>query len=161
MDEGETSIKDVGSHRQIEAAAILQQMQFSNQQNKTLDILIHSLKVGVIEILGKLHKEVLRMANSPLMYSIAREGHGTWNILTRSVANECATLSASPKSLHTLWLEYQQEISGRKPAKLFTPGERGRVKHKYCMRKSFCELIIEMVQHGFTSQVAIDKVYKV
>ena len=101
------------------------------------------------------------MANSPLMYSRAREGHGTLKILTRSVANERALLNASPKSLHTLWLEYQHGIGCRKPAKLFTPVERGRVKHEYCMRKPFWELITKMVQHGFTSQVAIDKVYEV
>ena len=101
------------------------------------------------------------MVNSLLMYSRAREGHGTLSILTRSVANERATLSAILKSLHTLWLEYQHGIGGRKPTKFFTPVERGRVKHKYCMRKPFWELITKMVQHGFASQVAIDKVYEV
>ena len=72
-----------------------------------------------------------------------------------------ATLSGSPKSLHILWLEYQHGIGGRKPAKMFTPGERGRVKHKYCMRKPFWDLIARMIRNGFTAQVAIDKVYDV
>ena len=47
------------------------------------------------------------------------------------------------------------------PAKMFTPAERGRVKHKYCMRKLFWQLISKMMQHGFTAQTAIDMVYEV
>ena len=38
--------------------------------------------------------------------------------------------------------------------------KRGRAKQKYCMRKPFWELITKMVQRGFTSQVAIDKIYR-
>ena len=120
-------------------------MQFLKQQKKTLATGLHSLKVCVTNILYKLHKMVLHMANSQLMNSRAREGHGTLNILTSLVAHERAILSASPKSLHILWLEHQHGIGGRKPVKLFTPVERGRVKHKYCMRKSFWELISRMV----------------
>ena len=33
------------------------------------------------------------------------------------------------------------------------------MKHKYCMRKNFWE-IIRMVQHGFTSQVVINKIHE-
>ena len=44
---------------------------------------------------------------------------------------------------------------------MFTPGERGRVKHKYCIWKPFWDLISRMIQNGFTAQVAIDKVYDV
>ena len=44
---------------------------------------------------------------------------------------------------------------------MFTPGERGRVKHKYCIQKPFWELIAKMIRNGFTAQVAIDKVYDV
>ena len=45
MDEGETSIQNGGSRKRFETAAILQQRQFSKQQNKTLETEIHSLKV--------------------------------------------------------------------------------------------------------------------
>ena len=90
------------------------------------------MKVSVTEILGKLHKVVSHMPNSRLMYLRAREGHGTLNILTRSITNERASLSASPKSLNKLWLEYQHGIGIKKPAKLYSPVERGRVEHKYC-----------------------------
>ena len=95
------------------------------------------MRVSFTEMLGKVHKAVLQMASSPLMYSRAGEGNGTLNTLIRSLVNLWATLSSSPKSPHTLWLEYQHKIGGRKPAKMFTPGERGRVKQKFCMCKLF------------------------
>ena len=101
------------------------------------------------DMIGKLHKAVLRMPSSPLMYSREREGHGILNTLTRSLADSRATLSARPKSLHTLWLEYQHGIGSRKPTKMFIPGERGRVKHKYCMLKPFWELISRIIHNGF------------
>ena len=135
-------------------------MRYLKQQIEPLETEIHPLKVSATDILGKLHKVVSRMANSLLMHSRARDGHGTLNILPRSVAHEWTTLTASPKSPHTLWLEYQHGISGRKPVKSFTPVKRGRVKQKYCTRKPFWELITKMVQRGFTSQVAIDKIYR-
>ena len=69
------------------------------------------------------------------------------------------TLCLSPIFLYTLWLEFEQGVGGRKPAKLFTPTERGRCKHKYCFRKPFWELVVQMIQSGYTSHTAIDKIY--
>lgn len=40
-----------------------------------------------------------------------------------------ATLSRNPKTLHTLWLEYEFGLGNRKAAKDFTREERGKVKH--------------------------------
>ena len=42
MGEGRTSIQNGGSCRRFETAAILQQIQFLKQQNKTLETEIHS-----------------------------------------------------------------------------------------------------------------------
>jgi hypothetical protein len=41
------------------------------------------------------------------------------------------TLSLNPKSLFDLWDEYLHAIGGRKPARLFSHSERGRVKYNY------------------------------
>jgi hypothetical protein len=40
-------------------------------------------------------------------------------------------LSPNLRSLHDLWEEYQNGLGGRKPARLLTYNERGRVKHKF------------------------------
>jgi hypothetical protein len=71
-----------------------------------------------------------------------------------------ATLSARPRDLHLLWLEYEFGIGGRKPARKFTAIKRGQVKFKYFRRKAVWDTINHMVRAGFTAQVAIDKIYK-
>ena len=102
-----------------------------------------------------------RIANSPIMHSRVRNtevGSQGLDALNGQVDSN-ATLSASPKSLYTLWLEFQQGIGERKAAKLFTPAERGRFKYKYCFRKPFWVLVTKMVQNGFIANTAIDRIY--
>ena len=67
----------------------------------------------------------------------------------------------NPRSLHVPWEEYEFGIGGRKPAKAFTPAERGAVKFAYCRRKVVWDKIAEMVRAGHTAQVAIDLIYEV
>ena len=70
-----------------------------------------------------------------------------------------AALSATPRDLHTLWQEYQVGLGGRKPARLFTAWERGRVKHKYTRRKVVWDTVDRLVRGGLTANVAIDRIY--
>ena len=46
-----------------------------------------------------------------------------------------ATLGKNPKTLHSLWREFEEGLGGRKPAKMFTARERGKVKQMYYRRK--------------------------
>ncbi|KAG6943789.1 hypothetical protein JG687_00018240 [Phytophthora cactorum] len=48
-----------------------------------------------------------------------------------------ASLSKRPKDVYELWHEYQFECSGLKPAKEFTPVERGANKFAYSRKKVF------------------------
>jgi len=71
-----------------------------------------------------------------------------------------ATLMPTPRSLHVLWQEYAVGVGGRKAARLFTPQERGRVRHKYTRRKVVWQTVDRMVRgQGLTAQVAIDRIY--
>ena len=45
------------------------------------------------------------------------------------------SLMPNPKSLFDLWDEYLNGVGGRKPARLFSQTERGRVKYKYTRRR--------------------------
>ena len=57
-------------------------------------------------------------------------GDGTNSgIVGGSVNTYHTTLSKCPKSLYVLWQEYEFGIGGRKPAKLFSAMERGKVKY--------------------------------
>ena len=104
------------------------------------------------------------MANSPIMHSRQRnnteeEGLALLGEVVDNVDRN-ATLTATPRSLHLLWTEYMHGVGGRKAARLFTPAERGKVKHKYSLRKTFWDLVKVMVNQGYTSSSAIDKVYE-
>ena len=72
-----------------------------------------------------------------------------------------ATLSRNPKTLHTLWLEYEFGLGNRKAAKDFTREERGKVKHKFHRRKVLWDKISEMVRSGWSADEACNKIYDV
>jgi hypothetical protein len=59
-----------------------------------------------------------------------------------------------------LWAEYITGIEGNKPARFFTPSERGKVKHTYCRRKLAWDCIAEHVRAGFTPQAACAKIHQ-
>jgi len=71
------------------------------------------------------------------------------------------TLMPKPKSLFDLWDEYLNGVGGRKPARLFSETERGRVKYKYTRRKVVWDVIKKLVDLGHSSQRAIDIIYDV
>lgn len=72
-----------------------------------------------------------------------------------------ATLSRNPRTLHTLWLEYEFGLGNRKAAKDFTREERGRVKHTFHRRKVLWDKISEMVRSGWSADEACNKIYDV
>ena len=72
-----------------------------------------------------------------------------------------ATLMPNPKSLFDLWTEYLFGVGGRKPARLFSETERGRVKYKYTRRKVIWDVVRDLVSLGHSSQRAIDMIYNV
>jgi hypothetical protein len=71
-----------------------------------------------------------------------------------------ARLSRNPKTLYVLWEEYTVGLGGFKAARLFTTAERGRSKFTYCRRKHVWDNISELIRAGYTSETAIDKIYK-
>ncbi|KAI9986019.1 hypothetical protein PInf_024816 [Phytophthora infestans] len=70
-----------------------------------------------------------------------------------------ARLSKRLKDLYELWAVYPFGLSGMKPAKEFTAAERGANKFAYSRRKVFWDAVATFVRSGFTSDVAIDKIY--
>ena len=71
------------------------------------------------------------------------------------------TLMPNPKSLYDLWTEYLTGVGGRKPARLFSEAERGRVKYKYTRRKVIWDTIRHLVNLGHSSERAADLIYEV
>jgi hypothetical protein len=48
-----------------------------------------------------------------------------------------------------LWIKYEFGIGGRKPAKDFTPTERGKAKYNYHQQKVFWDVIAALVWGGW------------
>ena len=61
-----------------------------------------------------------------------------------------------PKTLLELWHEYLHGLHGRKPAKDFTPRERGRSKFTYSRRRNFWEIMVKLIRAGYNELTAID-----
>ena len=72
-----------------------------------------------------------------------------------------AVLMDRPTSLQQLWDEYIRGIGLNKPAKDFTPAERGhkKVKFKYSRRLNFWTMMSLLVSRGFSSQESMDMIY--
>ena len=71
-----------------------------------------------------------------------------------------ALLTSRLQTCHNLWQEYMFGGPGQKPAKDFTPAERGKVKHVYSLRKPLYDKVAELVKSGVLATVACDKVYE-
>jgi hypothetical protein len=82
------------------------------------------------------------------------------NQALRAVA-ATATLSPLPRTIHTLWLEYEFGIGGRKAAKDFTLAERGKVKYNYHHRKVIWDVVAQLVRGGWLADVACDRIGEV
>lgn len=61
-----------------------------------------------------------------------------------------------PKTLLELWHEWLFGLNGNKPAKNFSPRERGKQKHKYSKRKHFWGAMIKLIRAGYNELTAID-----
>ena len=140
------------------------------QENLELRNAINTLKVNMERNLQMINGNVRRLAMRPV-------GVGTARATTAGAVPQqqqrddaaaggdhammLATLMPTPRSLHDLWQEYQHGVGGRKPARLFSYSERGRVKHRYCRRKVVWDLIAGLVRQGHTANAGMDRIYAV
>jgi hypothetical protein len=74
--------------------------------------------------------------------------------------NYVSTLSPTPRTLYILWQEYEFGIGGRRPARLFTPAERGKVKYSYYRRKVVWDVIASLVRAGDTARLLLTEFTK-
>jgi hypothetical protein len=70
-------------------------------------------------------------------------------------------LSRRPGDLYVLWREYALGLNGMKPARDYTPSERGANRYAYSRRNNFWKAICSLMTQGYSADTAIDKVYEV
>ena len=68
-------------------------------------------------------------------------------------------LTARPRTLHNIWVEWKFRGGRLKPSKIFNLGMRGAMKNRYCFGKVLWYKMVEMVRVGDTAHVACDKIY--
>ena len=127
-------------------------------QNHLLQQCVEDMKNEMISILAE-HRQYMVTINSNVG-RIATQPVVRRSVLSSSSARAAnpAQLSRSPKSLYLLWDEYEIGLEGNKAAKDFTQHERGAVKHNYCRRNVFWEVVERLMRRGHTSRVAIDMI---
>ena len=89
---------------------------------------------------------------------VVGEADGGWEVGLQPPVSK-VELSKGPKSLHDLWREYTHGQSGNKPARDFTPCERGANKSLYCRRKVFWDCVDEHLKRGYSLDATIARIY--
>ena len=144
------------------------------RQNEELKSEVIIFKESSHSMMQQMNSSIKRLSMLPVSRVIAAGGRvgGTGApVGTRAVESSepsdgnripyQATLSKCPRSLFVLWQEFEFGIGGRKPAKLFSNAERGKVRYSYSLRKHFWSLMQKMIRNGYTFNSAIDKIYDV
>ena len=101
--------------------------------------------------MNRLHATVQRIASQPAARLAAPERAVT--------TRKAAQLSKRPADLFLLWKEYEFGLGGKKPARQFTPTERGACKWAYSFRMGFWRAVENLMNRGHTSDTAIDTLY--
>ena len=101
------------------------------------------------------------MITAPAVRTSARGGEAKLRNEDDMADVETIPLMKCPRTLEILWTEYEFGVGGKKPAKLFTARERGKVKYLYSLRKPFWTLVENMICYGYTHTTAIKKIESV
>lgn len=153
---------------------LLSQMAILQAKFTQLVEAVEAQRMSNVEQFRTVHVTMRRIGNQPLRMLHRAAGHHAADhaaaaapvAVGAAFANPVhhdppAELSPTPRSLQALWDEWNVGIGGRKPARLFTREERGRVKFKFCRRKVVWELICLHIRANRTAQDAIEKLYEV
>ena len=131
-------------------------------QNHLMQQGVEDMKNEMISILAEhrqymvtINSNVRRVAIQPV---VRRSVPSSSSARAAGTATKPAQLSRSPKSMYLLWDEYEIGLEDNKAAKDFTQHERGAVKHSYCRRNAFWEVVERLMRRGHTSRVAIDMI---
>ena len=136
--------------------------QFRDSQQTDMSV----LRADILQQYGILNRNIRRVAIAPARRINRDNQQNQEDGAEEEPANAggiepfVSTLSRTPRTLYELWAEYEFGIGGRKPAREFTSAERGRVKYNYHRRKVVWDVVAALVRAGYSSQVAIDRIYQ-
>ena len=160
-----------------EMQAVFAQLMLIRKQNEELTTEIQSLRTHFSKKIGYLSTTVNRLTMVPAKVSRVNTIFNDSNVTNNSLPTPFsqinnlldqqdqeqrppASLSKNPRSLYTLWHEFEFGIAGRKPAKFFSSRDRGANRFTYSKRKTFWDLVVKMVDRGRSANDAIDYIYR-
>ena len=161
------------SRQSSEMQVVLSQLMLIRKQNEELQNEFQVFKSHISKRIRYLNESVKRLTTVPARVnrvslscinddSIAannRSVHEDGDESEREGEGRPAELSKNPRSLYTLWHEYEFGIGSRKAAKHFDARDRGANRYNYSKRKVFWDLVSLMVRRGRQANEAIDTLY--
>lgn len=165
------------NHPEAATALLSQQVQVQRRvEENAMDIKNELTRVAhsFTRQFHNIHRAIKRIALQPVLRP-RRRAEIVDTILRNSVSeeelvqnlelpfyeNSRAQLYKGVKNLHDLWHEYEFGLAGNKAARHFTSTERGKCRFMYSRRKVFWDVVQKMINAGYTSDLAVDKVYLV
>ena len=149
------------AHREQMTAVLLQLHRINQRQGELATQLeggFSGLRLHFGQELSIVNKNVHRIAVTPGRRITPGTTANAAGAPRAAEGNLIVELSPTPRSLYALWTEYTQGIGNRKPAKDFTPSQRGRVRHTYSRRKIVWDCIAKHVNAGYTVETAIGRI---
>ncbi|ETN00948.1 hypothetical protein PPTG_17274 [Phytophthora nicotianae INRA-310] len=103
-----------------------------------------------------------------MQHQIANVLNGVLRLRTESQRNKQKVMAVLRRialqpaaHLYELWGEYEFGLNGVKAAREYTAAERGANKFAYSRRKMFWDVVATMVRAGYSSDVAVDRIYAI
>jgi hypothetical protein len=149
----------VRQQQRNEVRAVYAQVLELRRDNANLRSELAATRNELMRVMGSINANVRRIRIAPTLTIRPNTNNNNNYNETEVLMTQEATLSPTPKNLYLLWQEYVQGIGGRKPAKDFSPSERGACKFNYARRKIVWDAVNLLIRAGYTAQVAIDKIY--
>ena len=159
MNDGGTNAATVNDVDVLLSQNYLLQQRLDDAKNELSSVLANHMRYMVT-----MNANIRRMAAQPFRRVVASSSTPQEsNRSSTSTSNRTTTvkLSRSPPDLFVLWDEYEKGVGNSKPARDYTPAERGANKHNYSHRKVFWDAVERLIERGHTSETAIDRILSV
>ena len=174
-EDGEAAVEQPRQRRRLQEQRMRDEFRALRSQNATLQREMEILKAQIERMSNRQERQFQILNNNVHRVRIQPAHvvqHHAAGAIVEGVAHDAgdeenpapgnaASLSPLPKTIHALWHEYEFGIGGRKPARDFNATERGKNKHSYYRRKVVWDVIKNLVNAGWSANVACDRIYEI
>ena len=147
-------------HQQERSNVVVSQLQTMSLRLSRMEEAVDSTANDLKEFVGNQFSIVHRNVNRLVVLPARQAGNGA--LPRPPQPARTLTLMKTPRDLGTLWMEYTHGVAGSKPAKDWTPSERGgKNKQTYYRRNTVWRCIAAHVRAGHSARSAMDRIRQV